>query len=610
MEHVASLTVATGIAVSLRDYRSVTVSTIDTKPRTAKTTSDSGGIARVTVTGVDTKGQMFRRPAVILQLEGRDCLFRSDRQPETGGSVLLEVDYRHAEPGHQVLHASVKSTTADADTGFYTAVVELETTQSRKILLTAIEGQTHASESAGPGSSSATESVPAKRDPGTASRDISSRAPSKVISHVVPASCEDAWIEMTRQTPESIETSQTGNRVALDEAVKSAVAAELKQELERLRTSISIELKEALPGIISPNLENVVREAVEKQATSAKESSPQGSDANAVQEVGDRITELRVVFEGEVKKLVAEQLELSKTTADGLAQELSSHAAAIMRSMENSTSEIAQKLADEQTALSRVTAQTAEQQLTSRAAEIMGALQESTSEMAKRLVDEQAEISRTAGDRVEQELSSRVAQIMRSFEEFTADSARKLLEQQTSISRAAADDAAREQNLCAAILQSFEQSTAELETRINQSRAAVEAALSRSEALQNEINDRMVPLQRALQQLNAISGEGTETFKSQIISEMNRRGAQFEDQINDMARQRAIGFAEEIESRLAPNQRQADELLEKLGAVFQLLQTTARVQQERLTEHSKATATSFEKEIRAILLRFAGGSQH
>jgi hypothetical protein len=90
---------------------------------------------------------------------------------------------------------------------------------------------------------------------------------------------------------------------------------------------------------------------------------------------------------------------------------------------------------------------------------------------------------------------------------------------------------------------------------------------------------------------------------------MNRRGGQFEDELNDIARQRAIGFAEQIESRLAPNQRQADELLEKLGSVFQLMQSTARVQQERLTEHSRTTAANFEQEIRSILLRFAGGSQ-
>ena len=607
-----SLTVPTGNTISVRGLKSVAISTLDPRFRAANATSDSGDIARVTITGVDTQGQMFRRPAVVLQLEGRDCLLRSDRQPETGGSVLIEVHSRHGDPGDKVLHASVKSSTADADTGLYTAVVELEFAQAGKILSAAIAAQTQTGEPLRPATSTAIKPAPANAEPIKASGDIPSRPSSKVISqHAVPASDEDDWVNVTRQIPESLESSHTGNPVALEEAVKSAVASQVTQELERLRTSISIELKEALPAIVSPNLEKIVREAVEKQIASTKDSSIQGSDAGIARQVSDHISELRVVLADDVKKLVTEQLDLSKATADSLAQELSSHAAAIMRSMENSTSEIAQKLADEQTALSRIAAHTAEQQLTSRAAEIMSALQESTSEMAKRLLAEQAEISRTAGDRVEQELSSRVAQIMRSFEEFTAESARKLLEQQTSISRAAADDAARDQNSRAmAILQSFEESTAALETRINHSRAAAEAVLSRSESLQQEINDQMVPLQRALHQLNDISGEGTQTFKSQIISEMNRRGAQFEDQINDIARERAIGFAEELESRMAPNQRQADELLEKLSAVFQLLQTTARVQQERLTEHSRATASSFEKEIRSVLLRFAGGSPH
>ena len=238
------------------------VSTIDQKFRPAKATCDSGDIARVTVTGVDTQGQMFRRPAVVLQLEGRDCLIRSDRQPETGGSVLIEVDLRHAEPGHRVLHATVKSTAVDADTGFHTAIVELEFAQAGKILLSAIAAQTQTEEALESAASSATKRVPAKPEPINASRDIPSSVPSKMMSqHVVPASHEDDLVNLTHHISESVEFSHTENPAALNEAVKSAVASQLEQELERLRTCISIELKQALPGIVSANLEKLVHEA-------------------------------------------------------------------------------------------------------------------------------------------------------------------------------------------------------------------------------------------------------------------------------------------------------------------------------------------------------------
>jgi DNA anti-recombination protein RmuC len=524
--------------------------------------------------------------------------------------VLIELDYRHAEPGHQVLHASVKSTAAEADTGFYITVVELEFAHAGKILSQAIEAQTQTSESIRSISNGAIKSEPVKGDRLTASPEIPSPPPAKAISHVVPGSYDDAWDKITHKTLETTVPTQMEKPIALRETVKSAVASEMKQELEILKTWISSQIEETLQGIVSTKIEKIVGEGLEKRSPATPETSELALAASVARQLDDRIAELRLVLEAGVKKLFADQTEFSQATSSQLAQQLSSQAAALTLSVENSTAEISKRLADEQAELSRTTAQNAEQRLTSRAAEIMRAFQESTSEMARTLLDQQAEISRSAGDRVEQDLSSRVAAIMRSFEEFTAESAKRLREQQTLISRTAADAAEREQNSRAAtILRSFEESTTELETRMNTSRAAIEAALSRSQSVAQEINAKMVPLQQALLQLDSVNSEGIQTFKNQVVSEMNRRGGQFEDELNDIARQRAIGFAEQIESRLAPNQRQADELLEKLGSVFQLMQSTARVQQERLTEHSRTTAANFEQEIRSILLRFAGGSQ-
>jgi hypothetical protein len=64
----------------------------------------------------------------------------------------------------------------------------------------------------------------------------------------------------------------------------------------------------------------------------------------------------------------------------------------------------------------------------------------------------------------------------------------------------------------------------------------------------------------------------------------------------------------EMEKQQALHQQRADETIEKLGAMFQLLHGTARTQQERLTEHSQTTVANLEKEIRALLLRLAGGA--
>jgi hypothetical protein len=50
-----------------------------------------------------------------------------------------------------------------------------------------------------------------------------------------------------------------------------------------------------------------------------------------------------------------------------------------------------------------------------------------------------------------------------------------------------------------------------------------------------------------------------------------------------------------------PAGKRADESVEKLGAMLQLLQGTARVQQERLNEHAVAAA-NFETQIKAFLV--------
>ena len=752
----------------------MTVSISDRKSRIDDATAAPEKAVWVTVTGVDVKGQMFRRPATILMLDGRECIFRSDCQPESDGSVLLEFDYRQADRKRHVLHACVKSTSPDKDSGFYRVVIELEVAQTGRILPDPAEAQAVTIKSAPRSVPAGTaHSAEGKGGPVTEPRNLPSPPLSNGTPHAPARPNYEGSPKVKSESGELLPKTQAENPIAVREALKLAVASEIKQELNLLKIWVSSELEKTLPGIVSSNMEKMIREAVEKQTSVNYEISNQALNANVARQVEDRIAELHLKLEGTTKKLVDEQTELSRTAGDGVEQELSSHAAAIMRSFEESTAEIAKKLLDDQTELSRTagdhfelelssraatimrsfeestaemakklldgqaehsrtaeervelelssraatimrsfeesTAETAkklfevqseltrtagdnveqelssrattimrsfeestaemakklfevqselsrtagdnveqelssraatilrsfeestaesakklfdeqtelwrtagervEQTLSSRAATIMRSFEESTAEMAKKLFDEQTEVSRTAGDRVEFELSSRAATIIRSFEESTTEIAKKLSEEQAELSRTAGDRVEQElSSRAATITQSLEESTAEMEARINASRAATEVVLTRSQALQQEINDGMPPLQHALQQLNDANRAGIENLQSEAVSEISRCAAQFQNQLDKVSRERAVEFLMEIEKRLAPNQQQADELLEKLGAVFQLLQSTARVQQERLTEHSKATAASFEKEIRSLLLRLAGGA--
>jgi hypothetical protein len=99
-----------------------------------------------------------------------------------------------------------------------------------------------------------------------------------------------------------------------------------------------------------------------------------------------------------------------------------------------------------------------------------------------------------------------------------------------------------------------------------------------------------------------------EKFQSQAVARLNACATQFDQQLGKIASDRAGQLSAELEQRVIPHQQRADELIEKLGAVFQLLQNTARMQQEQLTAYSQATAAAFEKEVKSILLRLAGSA--
>ena len=184
--------------------------------------------------------------------------------------------------------------------------------------------------------------------------------------------------------------------------------------------------------------------------------------------------------------------------------------------------------------------------------------------------------------------------------------AKKLFEEQTELLRVAGVQAEKDLDTRAAtILRSVEESLAQTEARIDAARAHTEGVLSKAQSLKQEAMDTALSLQAALQQLNNAEKAGIEKLYSQVAAQLVMRAAQFENELNKISTDRAVQFSVEMEKHMDPHRQRADEAAEKLGAMLQLLQGTARAQQERLTEHSRTTAASFEKEIRAVLLRFA-----
>ncbi len=249
--------------------------------------------------------------------------------------------------------------------------------------------------------------------------------------------------------PETIESPkmQPVDPAALHEAVKSAVALQIKFEMALLKTSVSSEVEKALPVIIASKMEKMIREDVEKQISSNYESSMQTLSANVVRQVEEKISqsrELRANIEG----------------------------------------------------------------------------------LTKKLFEEQAEQSKTAGAKSEQELNSRAASTLRSVED----------------------------------------SLSVMEARIHASRAEMESASANLQTSKQEISESMSLAQEAVKRLRETEKAGVEKMQSLATSQLREWAEQFENMLKASATERAVQFSLDLERRMAPHRRRAEETEEKLGA--------------------------------------------
>jgi hypothetical protein len=559
----------------------------NTKSRFAEAVAALDQVVQLTVTGVDVKGQMFRHSATVLMLDGRDCAFLSKSQPELESSILAEFNYPQAETKRRVSQGRVQSSQVEEESGLYKVVVELEVAQTVKVVPNSIEPQTAINKpDLSPFADSRADDI---GDPIRAPLEFPLPLESKGIPQTLPRSNnQNGGATRMVESRELLPKSQAEDASAVYAAVKTAVATEIKQQINLLKSWLSSELEKAVPAIVASNLEKMIGEAVEKQISVNSQTSIQALNLDVARQVGDRIAEsedLRTALESMAKKLFEEQSVLSRAAGAKVEQELNSRAATIIRSFEDSIAEMGAKI--------NAAPSKAEQELNLRTATIIQSFEASIAEVEARITAVPAS--------AEQELNSRAATIKRSFEDSIAE-----IEARVNAAPARVEEELNSRT--ATIIQSFENSIADMDARINAARSDMEAALTMAQTLKQEAIHDMLPIQKALEQLNDLERDGIEKFQRQAAAQLNTGAVQFENQLDNISAERAVRFAMEMEKHLAPHRQRADETVEKLGAILQLVQGTARVQQERITEHSKTTAANFEKEIRALLLRLAGGA--
>ena len=542
----------------------MTTSITNTKSPLIDGKAVSGECVRATVTGVDVMGVMFRHSATVLMLDGRGCEFRSKSQPELDGSILVEFEYPGADPKRRISQARVRSSYLELDGDLYRVSVELEVAQPVKVDPNRAETQpaVRVAEQPVPIPITPAGGVESKRDPVIVHDGLHLTPNSIGIPQALPRANQENGAPVRSGIRELVPRTET-EEPSVREAVKSAVTSEIKQHINVLKAWISGEIEKTVPAIVSASVEKMIPETVEKQISIDRQNIIQAVHSDVARQVGERIAEsveLRTALETMAKTFFEEQTELSRSAGARVEQELSSRATTIIQSVEQSFAEMEARInvarADMEVAL------TATQTLKQGIEDGMRPLQETLAQLN--------DAERAGIESFKRQADARLSTCAAEFENQLA---------RISLERAA------------------------------QFALEMEVAMARAQNLKQELENGIRPLHETLEQLNNAERAGMERFQRHAAAQLSTGVAQFEEQLTKISVERAVHFAMEVEGRLAPHRQCADETVDKLGAVLQLVQGTARVQQERLTEHSRTTVANFEKEIRALLLRLAGAER-
>jgi hypothetical protein len=626
----------------------------NSKPRVDQGMASAAETVQLTVTGVDTKGQMFRHSATVLHLNGRECTFRSKSQPEMDGSILAEFGYPSAI--RRVSQGRVTSNHVEIASGMYKVMVELEVAQPANAVSSAVESQVTAPKPTPP----VPQTAKVETDIDSEFTDVEFPPPPKPsgVLRPFPQPNHETNAPVMFENREPRTQTAPPDPEAIRESVKAVVDSEMQEQIQQLKGWISTELEKAVPAILSSNMESMekmIGEAVEKQVTASHESSIQSLNVDLAKQIGDRIAEsadLRSALESMAKRLIEEQTERSQAAGLKIDQQRDSEAAAIIQSFEGPIAEMEARLNAASAKL--------QQEMDSRAQAIVRAFESSAAQIEAKTDAASARIEKqlnahadtvirsfegpaadmesrlyAASSKVQQELESRAGAIARSLESSAAEidarieAAPARIEQQVNVqadkalqtvsesiaqmeARFQAAPARIEQQLHAQadmVLRSLSESIAQMEARMNGVRSEVDAAINKAQSIKQEMDNGILPVQETLSQLNNAERAGIERLQQQVAEQLAAAAAQFENQLNNISAVRTISFVMELDKHLEPHRVRSEEAVDKLGAVLQLVQGTARTQQERLAEMSRTALATFEQEFRALLLRMAGNGE-
>ena len=308
------------------------ISLTEKEPGLAAGTSSAAKEQRLTVTGLDEKGQMFRESAPILELDGRDCHFRSKFQPELGSWVLVEFDTSKTGTKRATLQGQVKSAESEGLAGsMFRIYVELETAQEMKIAPApqpAPQQPKAASPVLQPPPPAQPAPVPApnaevaRQQTETPAGQIFRVKPETNAGASIPAEIQAAKAAAPAPSPVasqfSVPKTQPEAPLPIQQPAATVPVPDTKQQLMAMKESLREELEALVQRTVSSSVEPVVRQAVETQIGANYQASIQTLNSDLTYQLVTRLVgneELRTSIAGMAKKAVDDQIGELRTTS-------------------------------------------------------------------------------------------------------------------------------------------------------------------------------------------------------------------------------------------------------------------------------------------------------
>jgi hypothetical protein len=155
-----------------------------------------------------------------------------------------------------------------------------------------------------------------------------------------------------------------------------------------------------------------------------------------------------------------------------------------------------------------------------------------------------------------------------------------------------------------AIQQAYDQAIAQMRDHIGNARANLGDVLTRAQAADREIRDVMTRVRESSEQIRNAEAIVADKLDEHFRSRLDAFDAELSKRLDQVIEGSAARWVRSVQQQMDPYMKHVDERLEILAGGLQL----AQIQHDQVAELSRTAAANFEKDLRAVFLRYSANT--